>query len=585
LGVGGRDFSIRSGQAGACPQRSFFDLISVFQIFGVSESSCLVTYIKPHSVHRLPQPKQLLGTALQYVNRSVLLRLLVFLAALWAVWNWGKPWHLGWLRMDEAQGIAESFLVKQGADLQHYTLIRAVERRAEGTWAAREKHAVRFGVDPAVGYLMRFFRKGTLDGWTIAVAPSGQIYRVQREQLDDEPGARLSYVPAYNLAVEKLATDLGIPSYKLSPLSDTLVFMPQRNDWTFAFSWPEVLDSGGAVRVTLAGETVTGLSFDTPSSPLQTLPHRTSRSSRLLGFALILGGVFLMMHYHRTPLALRSAGLWGGLVFLLTLASRGLTFTQSVILMPPDDSLTGFLSRVGLSAVIEALQTGLLMGLIVATGEALSRDVFRGSTTLSRLAPGLKDWRAAWAQAARWAFPAAAVVMVYEAAAMHYLGPVGLCGKVPTFIANAFSSPAPGFALPVQIALDTVWEECLWRMWLLTLFLFWLRLPVLAIPLSACAAAYFAGYDINQFLTIGGLFYIAWGLVAGWLMLRVGIIGAMLFHFLVLGSYAGLVLVWTGFGDHFGIALLTGMVMLVMIVAWDRVQPKPAQLESLPTNP
>jgi hypothetical protein len=523
----------------------------------------------------------LFGAAAHYLTRSVLLRLLVFLAALWAVWHWAKPWHLGWLRIDEAQSIAESFLVKQGADLEHYTLIRAVERRREGIWAAREGQALRFGVDPAVGYLLRFFRKGTVDGWTVAVAPSGQIYRVQREQLDDEPGARLEYVPAFRLAVEKLATDLGIPSYKLRPLSDTLVFMPQRNDWTFAFAWPEAVDSSGSLKVTLAGETISDLHFQPPPGTVKTLPHRTSRSGRLLGFALILGGVFLMMHYHRTPLVLRSAGMWGGIVFLLTLAWRGLTFAQSVILMPAEDSLTGYLSRVALSAVVDALQSGLMMGLIVATGEALSRDVFRGSTTLSRLAPGIRDWRAAWAQAARWAFPAAAVVLVYEAAAMHYLGPVGLCGKVPSLIAGAFSSPMPGLALPVQIGLDMAWDECLYRLWLFTLFLFWLRLPVLAIPLSACAAAFFAGYDINQFLTIGGLFYIGWGLIAGWLMLRVGIIGAMLFHFLVLGGYAGLVLVWTGFGNHFGIGLLTGMVMIILIIAWDRTKPKPAQLEIL----
>jgi len=541
-----------------------------------------VNHTKQLILRELPEAKRIFDTARHYVTRSVLLRLIVFLAALWSVWNYGKPWHLGWLRIDEAQNIAESFLIKQGADMGRYTVIRAVERRREGVWAARQGQALRFGVDPAVGYLMRFFRKGAVDGWTVAVSPSGQIYRVQREQLDDEPGERLDYVPAYHLAVEKLANDLGVPSYNLNLLSDTLIFMPQRNDWTFTFAWPEALDSNGTIQLTLAGEAIGDLHFQPDYKPAKILPHRTSRSGRLLGFALILGGVFLMMHYHRTPLALRSAGMWGGIVFLLTLASRGLTFSQSVILMPADSPLTGYLSRVGLSAVVDALQTALIMGLIVATGEALSRDVWRGSTTLSRLAPGIREWRTAWAQAARWAFPAAAVVLIYEAAAMHYLGPVGLCGKVPSFIADAFSSPVPGLALPVQIGLDVAWDECLYRLWLLTLFLFWLRLPILAIPLTACAAAFFAGFDIAQFVTVGGLFYIGWGLVAGWLMLRVGIIGAMLFHFLVLGGYAGLVLVWTGFGNNLGIALLAGMIMIVLIVAWDRTKPK--TVESLPPS-
>jgi hypothetical protein len=501
--------------------------------------------------------------------------MLIFVAALWSVWHWGKPWNLGWLRIDEAQSIAESFLVKQGVDLSHYTMIRAVERRREGAWTARANEGLRFAVDPAVGYLLRYFREGAIDGWTVAVSPSGQIYRVQREQLDDEPGMRLDHADAFKLIVEKLATDLGIPSYKLNLLSDTLVFQPQRNDWTFTFAWPEALDSSGTFRATLSGEAISDLQFHPQAQPKVTeiLPHRTTRSGRLLGFAAILGGVFLMMHYHRTPLALRMAGIWGGIMFLLTLGSRVLTFSQSVILMPSDSPLTGYLSRVGLSAVVDALQMGLITGLIVATGEALSRDVFRGSTTLSRLAPGLPNWRAAWARAARWAFPAAAVVLIYEAAAMHYLGPVGLCGKVPLFIADAFSSPLAGLALPVQMGLDSSWEELLYRLWLLSLLLFWLRLPILAIPLAACAAAFFAGFDLNQMISVGGLFYIGWGLVAGWLMWRVGIIAAIMFHFLVLGGYAGLTLFWTGFGDHFAIGLLTGMLVVIMIVAWDQRSP------------
>ena len=59
----------------------------------------------------------------------------------------------------------------------------------------------------------------------------------------------------------------------------------------------------------------------------------------------------------------------------------------------------------------------------------------------------------------------------------------------------------------------------------------------------------------------------------------------MLFHLLVLGGYAGLALIWTGFGDRLAIALLAGMLMLILIIAWDRPKPKPAvQLEILPPN-
>jgi hypothetical protein len=534
-----------------------------------------------------------LQAAWHWLTRSVTLRLALFVAVLVSVAHFAKPWQWGWLRPDEAAGIAETFLLEQGANLQSYTQIKTVEREPQGVWAARDGE-LHVGVDPAVGYLVRYFKPGATDGWTVAVAPTGQIYRVQREQLDDEPAPRLERTDAFTLVLQKLSTDLSIPAYTLTLISDTMISQPQRSDWTFTFSWPQALDPGGTLRVTLAGEAITDLSFYNPPRGLGFAPHRTPRSSRLLGFVLILAGVFLMMHYHRTPLGLKAAGIWGAVVFGLTLMVRGLTFSQAVILMPADSPLAGYLSRIGLSAVIEALQNALIAGLILATGEALSRDVFRGSTTLSRMAPGTADWRAAWAKAARWAFPAAAIVLGYEALAAHYLAPVGLCGKIPSMVAAAMSSPWPALSLPVQFGLDTLWEESLYRLWLLALLMFWLRLPVLAIPLAAGAAAFFAGYDLSQFTTFGAVYYIAWGLVAGWLMLRVGIIAALLFHVLVVGGYASLVMIWTGFGMHIGALGITVLLMAIWIIARDKLPPLhkhlaeeqagPQQLEILGPN-
>ena len=157
--------------------------------------------------------------------------------------------------MDEAQEIAESFLVKQGVDL------RTLHADPGGGAAARR------GVDArgattvcALASIRRWAiccvtsarARWTAGRWRCRRA--GQIYRVQREQLDDEPGMRLERLEAFRVAVEKLAGDLGIPAYSLNLLSDTLVFQPQRNDWTFTFDWPEALGDSGTFTVTLSGE-------------------------------------------------------------------------------------------------------------------------------------------------------------------------------------------------------------------------------------------------------------------------------------------------------------------------------------------
>lgn len=507
---------------------------------------------------------------LRFALRSPHVRLALFIATVLAAGHFARPWGVGWVRMDEAEEVAETFLLRQGADLQEYTQVRALAYERGGAWSARDGE-LRYACAPAVAYRFRYFQPHKVDGWTISVAPTGQIFRIRRDQLEDEPGRRLERGHALELVRTQLANNLLLPADSLELTADTLITQFQRNDWVFEFRWPSGLDSTERITATLSGEALTDVSFKMRSERQAHLtPARTPKSRRLLSFVVILGGVFLIMHYHRTPLALKSAGIWGAVLFLLVLSARALTFPQALILIPWDSPVTGYLSRVGLSALVEAIQYAFMLGLVVATGEALSRDVFRRSSSLTRLAPGLPDWRAAWARAARWAMPAAAMMLIVETVATHYLGPVGLIGKVPQLLADTMSSPAPVIALPVQVALDVVWEESVYRLWTLSLLLFWLRLPVLAIPLAAAAAAYFAGFDFAQLTSAGGLFYIAWGVVTGWLMWRIGIFAAMLFHLSVLGGYAAMTLYWSHFGAGIGIGMLLTLAGLVAALAWDR---------------
>ncbi|MBU1984932.1 hypothetical protein KJ815_11040, partial [bacterium] len=404
----------------------------------------------------------------------------------------------------------------------------------------------------------------------------------RRQQLDDEPAQRVERKLALDLVRIKLRTELHLAADSLRLVSDSTVSQPQRSDWYFTFTHALPSDTSATLEVKLAGEAITQLSYEGFSPMAGTAPAESPRNRRTIGLALILIGVFLSMHYHRTPLAIRAGVLWAGVLFLLAVAVRALTFSQAVILMPWDSPLTGYLSRVALAGFIESLQAAIVLGMVVATGESLSRDVFRGSTSLSRLAPGLLGWRAAWARAARWALPCAAVVVVYETLASHYLTPLGLAGKVPDMIANALSSPWPYAALPAQIAVSVLWEETVFRLWLIALVIFWMRSPVMAVLLTAATATWFAGYDLSQFMTAGALFYVLWAIIAGWLIVRVGIVSAMLFHALSVGAYATLVMMWTGFGAAIGVTTLSVILLLILVIARDstpRAQPAPVVVE------
>ncbi|MBI5058834.1 CPBP family intramembrane metalloprotease [candidate division KSB1 bacterium] len=498
---------------------------------------------------------------------SLIPPIVLLATVLWFVGTRGNPWPLGWVRMDEAAGIAEDFLLAQGADLANYTMIRATDRRGGGEWGTVEGDEWRFAVNPAVGYLVRYFREGQIDGWTVGVSPAGNIYKVDRQILDDEPGARLDQNDALDLALTKLSTELAVPTAGLEIVGDTLVMRPQRTDWAFTFAWPDTFGRGGKLSLILSGDALTGYAVEPDVSSTIPPPARRPSDHRVLGFTLIVLGVFVAVQRHRTKLALSTAAAWGGAVFVLVIAVRALTFPQAMLLMPADSPYAGFVARVALSAIVEALQSAILIGLIVATGEALWRDMLPRVPSLSSVGRGTKTYGLPFSamvhRAARFALWAAAIVIAVESWMMPHFGALGQMSKLPMVVSGALASPVPSLGLPTLICSDILWDELLYRLWLIPVCMQLVRAP-LAIVLSALVAVFFSGYDVAQFTQLAALSYLAWGIVAGVLAVRGGIIAALLFHLFVLGGHSALAMVWTGFAEVIGFTMF-GVMGLVII--------------------
>lgn len=494
------------------------------------------------------------------------LRTLLFTFVLIAVGAVCKPWKWEWLRPDEAVSIAEEFLFSQGVKLERYTLIQAAEYRSSGVWSSTEDDAG-FVINPAVGYVLRYFQEGRDDSWRINVSPAGQIYEVNRDLPEGEPGYELDRDEALELIQQYLGADLGIAVLHLDFVRDSLMQMPQRTDWNFVFSSIDFPAHADLLKVRLSGRQITKLSFES-SNPIPPAPLRGGAArNRMIEFALIMFGVLQIMIHHRTPLAWRKGILWGGIAFFIILAIRGLTIQQAALLLPAEGDMQDFLMRVALGGVVEALQGSILVALIVATGEAISRDLLPNVTTFTRIAPSHRGWIGSWVQAARWALPAASMILALEAGMSVFYDPSGLSGRALPIIAGALSSPVQAVTTAALVAKDVLWHEGLYRLWLFPLLIFWIRGPFTALVVSAGVATYFAGFDIEQMIGIGGLQYLLWGIVAAWLTMRIGIFCAMLFHLLVLGGYVGLALLWTGFAITAGILTLFAIMILLIVIA------------------
>jgi hypothetical protein len=145
--------------------------------------------------------------------------------------------------------------------------------------------------------------------------------------------------------------------------------------------------------------------------------------------------------------------------------------------------------------------------------------------------------------------------------------PGGLSGDCLKIVAEIIGSPVREAAGPVLLCRAVLWDEAIYRLWLFPLLIFWVRGPLTAMLLMAGAAAYFAGFHPGDWLSAGAAQYVAWSLMAGWLMMRVGILGAMLFHGAVLCGMTALALIWTGFGAMSGIILLVLLISAMGYVA------------------
>jgi hypothetical protein len=530
---------------------------------------------EPADIKKATEPsivRTVRGSA-QLLN-AVWLRGLLFVLVLAVSGRFGQPWGLGWLRADEAEEIAENFLLRQGTDLDKYTLIRSSEHRRFGAWNKMEESPVEVG-NPAVGYVLRYFEVRQVNGWTISVSPAGHIYRVSREQLDDEPGLRVDESTAHELVETRMASDLGLPVEQLTLLRDTLHSRPQRSDWEFVYALGDS-PTVPRLRVVLSGDALTDLTVLRPpgSSRSTSLKERNDRNvpdragtNRIIGFIFVLAGAFIIWQFHKAPLATSQAGVAGGAMFLLVLLSRGLLFPQSLLFMPSDVPYAGYLARIALSAVVEAMQAAIIIGICAATGDSAMRDHLPRTTSITRYGKKIRSWAHAWANGARWALPAATVMIVLEVTAMRIFGPVGMYSKIPPILAGTLSSPSPIFALPVQLAHDVLWDEGVFRLWLLPFTLLFFR-PWLGVLVSAGLVTYWTGFDLTQIAQPGFIAYVLWNAVAGLLVVRSGILAAVLFHFFMITGLAAISVVWIGF-DWLAAALLVAIILIAIgLIGW-----------------
>lgn len=488
---------------------------------------------------------------------------LVFGMALLIVGLMGNPWNRPWMALNDVVVSADDFVLSQGQSPGNYMLARTVRYRPDGLWSAYQDSAA-FMMRPTFAHRICLYRRGW-DDWTLELNQNGRVISLLHNEEDDAPGEQLSLEEARSVLSMQIDSILALPRDELVLIAESLIVRPQRNDYFFEFEWSEALTDSQRLQVIMAGEYLAGLSIVEDSVRVVGTIWPWGKDGELwqrwAGVLLIFLGAFVLFLRHRAPLAWGPAAFFGIVTLIFFLSERLLRIHFYEMASIAGLSFEGELKPIVLGVLIEAVQAALIIGLVVGTGESLSKTWFRKVATITRLGSPQRDWSTAWASAARLAVPWAIVILVIEWIVSRSVGPSGLMRVAAEQTAYVLSAPVLGLSATLQTLLHAIWHETIFRLWALAILVSQARSRIVAVIVSASLATVFGcvgtTFGWHQCL------WFFWAVVATILALRHGIRAAFLLHLLVLGGHTSLLLLWTGLpeGGWAG-GIFVGMLLL-----------------------
>jgi hypothetical protein len=467
-------------------------------------------------------------------------------------------------RVSRAQALdrARQFVASQGSDLagMRSTIVFDVDDNAK-TYLERELGLQRanqlMASDVSTWYWsVRFFRPLQLEEFKVRVDPGGRIVHYEHAIKEDAPGAQLDRAAALSAAQSFAQNALGqdLASYDFLPAEANSTERPNRRDWSF--TWERrgfrAKDAPYRMSVSIEGDRLGEYTEFLKVPDAWQRSYERLRSSNdfietvaILPYALLLGACLWMI----ILLGRRGELEWkAGLVLGAVLAALffGMTMNywpQTLAEYDTNSSYSSFVFGEIAQAAMLSISMALLVVMAIVPGEPLYRAAEPDRLRLGTLwrIPGMRS---------RGFFISCVIGVCLAAASIGYqvvfyivAGKFGAWAPQDVQYDNVVSTAAP-WIFPLTIGLYAATsEEFLFRMFAIPFVRRLTKSTFLAVVLPAFAWGFLHSNYPQEPPYIRGLEVGLFGIAAGLVMLRWGILTTLVWHYTVDATLSSLLLV------------------------------------------
>ena len=431
---------------------------------------------------------------------------------------------------------------------------------------------------PVWRWRVRFFRPPQKEEFVVRLTTAGQLTGFRHLIDEKAPGARLGKDEAQRLAEIFLRAQKAIDPAQYWLVSDSLDARPNRHDYTFTWERRNyrLKEATWRVSVTVQGDRIGGYreflkvpeQWDRDYQRLRSRNELLNMIATAFYLPLLIAGIIVLIRMaQRKRVEWRAAVAIGGLVGAL-FAVMGVNQLPTVAAQFPTNApYSTSVAIVVIGAVLAGALIGAFVALLAAAGAPLYSDLVPNRIRLSKLftLPGLRSKEFFFSTLIGYGMAAmhiGAVVLFYIVARRF-----GAWAPLEVNYDNALSTYLP-WLYPMAVSLlAATSEEFSFRLFAIPLLDRWLKSRWVAIVVPAFVWGFLHSSYPQQPAWIRGVEVGLIGLLAGWVMLRFGILATLVWHYTVDAVMIGLFLLRSdNLGYKISGALVGDVVLIPLLV-------------------